>query len=128
GSGRAGTPISSTKTIAKLFSSNSSIRFPSVLSPSLSSQRSSWSLTFSGSGAADFIQSVCFRGQATAEGSDGRLHGKAGRRHGGGLPRRVQASARRARRQGLRDAGARHAGAPRGLPRARARRERAGGG
>ena len=49
GIGSAGTPSSSTKRIAKLFSSKSSIRLPSVLSPSLVSQPSSWSLTFAGS-------------------------------------------------------------------------------
>src|SRR6201989_2766267 len=50
GSGRAGTPRNNTNRIAKLFSSNSSTRLPSVLSLSPSSQASSESLTFAGRG------------------------------------------------------------------------------
>jgi hypothetical protein len=40
GSGNAGTPSRRMKISAKLFSSNMSMRLPSVLSPSLASQRS----------------------------------------------------------------------------------------
>ncbi len=39
----------SSKRIAKLYSSKTPTRLPSVLSPSLVSQPSSWSLTFAGS-------------------------------------------------------------------------------
>lgn len=49
GSGSAGTPSRRTNRIAKLFSLKSSMRLPRVLSPSLFSQCSSSSLTFSGS-------------------------------------------------------------------------------
>jgi hypothetical protein len=45
GRGSAETPSSRMKTSAKLFSSKTSMRPPSVWSPSPASQRSSWSLT-----------------------------------------------------------------------------------
>ena len=48
GIGSAGTPSSRTKMIAKLFSSKTSARPPSVLSPSPSSQSESWSLRAGG--------------------------------------------------------------------------------
>ena len=50
GSGSAGTPSSTTKRIAKLFSSKRSMRLATVFSRSPVSQRSSWSLTFAGDG------------------------------------------------------------------------------
>ena len=45
GTGSAGTPSRTTNRIAKLFFSNSSMRLATLFSPSLASQRSSWSLT-----------------------------------------------------------------------------------
>src|SRR4051794_14141187 len=53
GSGSAGTPSRSTNRSAKLFSLKSAMSPPSVLSPSVPSQRSIWSLTCSGSGRRD---------------------------------------------------------------------------
>ena len=59
GSGKAGTPSSSTNSTAKLFSPKTAIKPLSVLSPSLSIQRPSSSLTFIVSGPVEDPRSEC---------------------------------------------------------------------
>jgi hypothetical protein len=60
GNGSAGTPSRTTKRIAKLFSSNSSMRLATVFSPSPASQPSSWSLTV-GAGSVGWSAEVSVR-------------------------------------------------------------------
>src|SRR3954471_13522554 len=77
GSGKAGRPSRRMKISAKLFSWKTSIRPPSLLSPSLASQLSSWSLTFSGAGRGPFVGSAL---SGTHQSSLLRPRGARGRR------------------------------------------------